>query len=1686
MGAMGLIVIIKALAGGANAAATALTVWSGIDWVARRGIDLKASKDLADMISFENVAGDLVPYDSAVKEYISGYQDKLDQVILTDEYRKEFLDTFYMVHPEYLVCCEKTNEFLSLYLDRLEAVLQKKITLGENFIIQGQSELKKMDQELMAKQDYTIQIIRELISELKQSKQRDDSASASLPSRSSNLESLSFYKIRRLTDNLWVNWETGRLGEDFDSVQKKAEDINGDMNDNTDAYVGDRAERGTDSDVDDSAYGDTDADADGSAYGGAGADVDDSADRGTDADAYDSTEKGGRRLSPSQVRLLSVLVQGEGAVVSWKDIFWRGKLTDRFLENYSIDDLSRTVYEYIRSRRGDDSVEGVYDLLNDDPAKIIFEYLASAICGSFRSSGKKEDVNLLQQEASYTFNALRQGSYAFPDEIIRTAAQAAINDLREADTALSNVIVQDKYEKGYRIILQEEDEDGGFPDLFEEYEGCSPDEDWPAKAIPADGKKDSEQLLPLFKDAAAWLRRYYNQACRSFDSKITNAAEENRNRNGTIFGNYTMSQAYMAPYVGKITANTDRHESLLDHVEDWYLGRDDKLESNNEKRKYGRVMVLHGQPGDGKTTFCKKIVYAHSREGWLMEAPHVLWFSLNPAASDIVAANKLDLEAVLCLKDDKGNKYFFNSETVIEGYSQEEGLSGDRGTFRARTPKKRKAQRKAKALCGALVILDAYDELKGAIANDDEVNSFSAFYDKVQIFAENHDWNVIITSRSRCIEEALKSEALRYADVSDVSFAPMEQEQQEAMLDRMIELDLERGKKEYGKEERGSQVHGRQGHEVSLTQYKAYLQELWEKEDTDGQTKDFKALLKVPILFRMIVARRFMELSETETVTELYGRLFHSLLSYKREETKKDKKENKNIEAEVTTEDRGTAAKSHDEKKIVKKYEEIAAGIFSYDRSTCAFQANDQMDESLVYLFYTKGESGRIGFLHASFYQYFLARYIVNAIRESMDFLKLFAVMRAEKLTDPDFWKMVTQLTELERDDEHYTKNNHYMLFHNREAKIQATHIKKVLGCLDDEELLAKGIVEGDPYERADFVPKTNEGRKKRDRLQEAENAVFNLICAFTAVENGLKPDDRKSIVYADFANVCGLLRRGDYSGIYMEGVNLDNCHLENARLRNARLAGAHFNHAELTEADLSGANLAGAFLQHANIKGANLAKAKLDRAHLEFVMANELSEMARYHSVSSNNVSSNDASSNDESSDAPAVSDAGVFNVPGFAVDLGVPSFADVFGWSAAVSSSSLHDGASFAGASLKEAHFDGAYLGGTVFDGADLRKAHFEKAILPGASLVGADLREAWFNDEAGVRGPEPDTGAIMFRVNVSGANLENARMEGVNLVMANLENALIAGAILKKARMDRANLTYASLEGADLREAVLTDARLDEAYLKRARIDIDNTLEGLKGASLRAACFDKEQVKYAANIGITGLEKRIRRGGMRTSVSHGEDKEIHVGDTIEFGRYPQEHKTDTGLFIPEPLRWRVLHADSENGRALVITERLIDCVKYHNVYEDITWEYCTLRKWMNTVFIRDAFTTEELSRITWVWNENEDITDGWLGKNVEGGNATRDRIFALSIEQVKDYFAGRMDRRAAVTPYARNRGSFEMDEYKNIEGKASGWWWLRSPGIFSHYAANVDTDGGVLGYGDLVGRTGGSVRPALWLNL
>ena len=191
------------------------------------------------------------------------------------------------------------------------------------------------------------------------------------------------------------------------------------------------------------------------------------------------------------------------------------------------------------------------------------------------------------------------------------------------------------------------------------------------------------------------------------------------------------------------------------------------------------------------------------------------------------------------------------------------------------------------------------------------------------------------------------------------------------------------------------------------------------------------------------------------------------------------------------------------------------------------------------------------------------------------------------------------------------------------------------------------------------------------------------------------------------------------------------------------------------------------------------------------------------------------------------------------------------------------------------------------------------------------------------------------------------------------------------------------------------------------------------------------------------------------------------VSVGDHFTFGNYPQGEDGEE-----QPIEWRVLAVES--GKALVISEKLLNCVQYNETYTDVTWETCTLRKWMNNDFINKAFSSSQQAKIITVTNQNPNNPE----YGTKGGNATQDKIFALSIDEAEKYFSSNFDRRAYTTDYAHKKGYDYSDR--------SEYWWLRSPGYGGNNAADVRRYGSIFRLGDDVYSVEVAVRPAFWLNL
>ena len=102
-----------------------------------------------------------------------------------------------------------------------------------------------------------------------------------------------------------------------------------------------------------------------------------------------------------------------------------------------------------------------------------------------------------------------------------------------------------------------------------------------------------------------------------------------------------------------------------------------------------------------------------------------------------------------------------------------------------------------------------------------------------------------------------------------------------------------------------------------------------------------------------------------------------------------------------------------------------------------------------------------------------------------------------------------------------------------------------------------------------------------------------------------------------------------------------------------------------------------------------------------------------------------------------------------------------------------------------------------------------------------------------------------------------------------------------------------------------------------------------------------------------------------------------------------------------------------------------------------------------------------------------------------DTEAGNATRDKIFLLSINEANEYFASDEARMCVPTAYAIANGAYTNDNYR-VDGEASSWWWLRSPGGVQGDAACVSYVGGVRSSGVHVSSDIVCVRPAMWIYL
>ena len=215
-----------------------------------------------------------------------------------------------------------------------------------------------------------------------------------------------------------------------------------------------------------------------------------------------------------------------------------------------------------------------------------------------------------------------------------------------------------------------------------------------------------------------------------------------------------------------------------------------------------------------------------------------------------------------------------------------------------------------------------------------------------------------------------------------------------------------------------------------------------------------------------------------------------------------------------------------------------------------------------------------------------------------------------------------------------------------------------------------------------------------------------------------------------------------------------------------------------------------------------------------------------------------------------------------------------------------------------------------------------------------------------------------------------------------------------------------------------------------------------------------------------------------------------EIAAGSTVTFGAYEQDNNAGNG---PEPIEWLVL--DVREGKALLLSRYGLDAIPYHNGWDDVTWETCTLRAWLNDDFLNAAFSEEEQAAIllTDVDNSAAQKCAEWTK---DGGNDTQDRVFLLSFAEAAEYLGVEYkmmisaneksipSAQVKATAYALERGVMINGDHVSKQDRDAAGWWLRSPGHYEGYASAVSVSGRLYAPSTITNLV--AVRPALWLDL
>jgi hypothetical protein len=233
--------------------------------------------------------------------------------------------------------------------------------------------------------------------------------------------------------------------------------------------------------------------------------------------------------------------------------------------------------------------------------------------------------------------------------------------------------------------------------------------------------------------------------------------------------------------------------------------------------------------------------------------------------------------------------------------------------------------------------------------------------------------------------------------------------------------------------------------------------------------------------------------------------------------------------------------------------------------------------------------------------------------------------------------------------------------------------------------------------------------------------------------------------------------------------------------------------------------------------------------------------------------------------------------------------------------------------------------------------------------------------------------------------------------------------------------------------------------------------------------------------------GNEIAVLRAGESGEYETGEDEdELEALPGAEATAPPTVNYEEGNIVEFGGYEWRVLAV--RDGKALLLSEYVLESRNYNDEKTNMTWESCTLRAYLNGAFF-DSFSADERAQIADTLNSNKN-NQWYYEQNAQkagapiGGNDTTDKIFLLSLEEGVQYFgdSGQLANMPSDAPTVIDDAYNELRIARSLSGSVS-LWYLRSPGAASERAACVNNSGQIDVFGGDYFLSDKGVRPALW---